>query len=64
MPSVEFDQIIITEYGTPKSNFLSDEDDILFDDVEEIRNNWKGFAFSPEEIFDILRGLIKLEDLR
>ena len=63
LPSVEFDKIIITEYGIPKNNFLSDEKDILFDDVEEIRNNWEGFAFPPEEIFDILRGLIKLEDL-
>ena len=63
LPFVEFDKIIITEYGISKNNFLWNEKDILFDDFEDIRNNWKGFAFPPEEIFDILRGLIKLEDL-
>ena len=58
--SVSFDEINIVEYGTPKQNF-ADEDDILFDDNEEIRNDWTGEAYEPNEILSILSGLLHQE---
>lgn len=54
LPSVQFDDIIITEYGVPKSTLGNG---ILFDDNEEIRNEWKGKAYEPFEILKILRNL-------
>lgn len=58
--SVSFDEIYIVEYGTPKQDF-ADEDDILFDDNEEIRNEWTGEAYEPSEILSILSGLLHQE---
>lgn len=58
--SVSFDEIYIIEYGTPKQDF-ADEDDILFDDNEEIRNEWTGEAYEPSEILSILSGLLHQE---
>jgi len=58
--SVSFDEIYIVEYGTPKQSF-ADEDDILFDDSEEIRNDWTGEAYEPSEILSILSGLLRQE---
>lgn len=58
--SVSFDEIYIVEYGTPKQDF-ADEDDILFDDSEEIRNDWTGEAYEPSEILSILSGLLRQE---
>lgn len=56
LPSVQFDDIIITEYGIPKSTLGNG---ILFDDNEEIRNEWKGKAYEPFEILKILKELEK-----
>lgn len=56
LPSVQFDDIIITEYGIPKSTLGNG---ILFDDNEEIRNKWKGKAYEPFEILKILKELEK-----
>lgn len=53
LPSVNFDEIHIVSYGTPKSNF-GDENSILFDDEERNRNDWNGIAYEPNEIFNIL----------
>ena len=58
--SVSFDDIYIVEYGTPKQNF-ADETDILFDDNEEVRNDWTGKAYEPSEILSILSGLLHQE---
>lgn len=58
--SVSFDEIYIVDYGTPKQDF-ADEDDILFDDNEEIRNDWTGEAYEPSEILSILSGLLHQE---
>lgn len=54
--AVEFDEIIIVEYGTPKESFAT-ENDILFDDEEINRINWKGQAFGVEDILGVLEGL-------
>ena len=58
--SVSFDEIYIVDYGTPKQDF-AEEDDILFDDNEEIRNDWTGQAYEPSEILSILSGLLRQE---
>lgn len=57
LPSVRFDQITIVSYGIPKSTFARSENDILFDDELNNRLEWKGNAYSPERIVEILRSL-------
>jgi len=61
LTSVSFDILEIVDYGTPKQNFLKSEEDILFDDNEEIRNDWTGEAYEPSEILSILSGLLHQE---
>ena len=60
LKSVSFDEIYIVDYGTPKQDF-ADETDILFDDNEDIRNEWTGQAYEPSEILSILSGLLYQE---
>ena len=57
--SVDWDEIHMVKYGTPKTKFRKAANDILFDDVEEIRKKWGERAYSPEEIFSVLRELMK-----
>ena len=55
LKSVQFDEIYIVKYGTPKSSVASGFG-ILFDDEERNRNEWsKGRAYPPEKIFEILK---------
>lgn len=56
--SVSFDEIHIVSYGLPKEGFMTATDDILFDDCEEIRNEWDGEAYEPSEILKVLKELI------
>lgn len=53
LPSVNFDEIYIVPYGTPKEKFNFDNG-ILFDDEEKNRMNWGSSAYEPKEIFKIL----------
>ena len=55
LASVKWNEIQIVEYGTPKSSMMQNKNDILFDDEEDNRKNWQGQAFSPDEMFTILR---------
>lgn len=57
LPSVDFDEIKIVPYGTPKGEVVNDPDGILFDDEENNRINWPGTAFGVDNIIEILRGL-------
>lgn len=57
LASVDFDEINIVPYGTPKQTFAHTDLDILFDDEEQNRENWTGQAFGVDNILDILRGL-------
>ena len=53
LASVQFDQIDIIAYGTPKGE---GREGILFDDEERNRLEWlEGEAFPPEKIFEILK---------
>lgn len=57
LPSVNWDNVEIVPYGTPKERFCFTENDILFDDEEQNRNNWKGFAYKETEIFTVLKSI-------
>lgn len=57
LKSVRWDEIHIVEYGTPKENFRTSIDDILFDDDERNRAEWGEMAFSEKELFEVLRML-------
>ena len=57
LPSVTFDNIYIVPYGTPKHEVTKARNAILFDDEERNREEWllhKGYAFTPDKIFDLL----------
>lgn len=55
--SVHFDFIEIVKYGTPKSFVVTNENDILFDDEAQNRNDWTGKAHDVHNIFEVLRSL-------
>lgn len=57
LASVNFDEIHVVPYGTPKANFVSSANDILFDDEEPNRKAWSGKAYAESEIFEILASL-------
>ena len=56
--SVTFDYIHITAYGVPKEFWMTTQEDILFDDNEQIRNDWRGVAYTPDKILSVLKDLI------
>lgn len=55
--SVEFSEIHIVDYGTPKSTFAKNPNAILFDDEEKNRKEWKGIAYDVENILEVLKGV-------
>jgi 5'(3')-deoxyribonucleotidase len=58
--SVQFDNIVIVPYGTPKSTCVGRSDlGILFDDEQKNRTEWRGASAEPSEIFEILKGILK-----
>lgn len=56
--SVKFNTIDIVAYGTRKENFITSENDILFDDEEQNRKNWTGKAFTEKEIMKTLKKVL------
>lgn len=56
LSSVNFDEIHIVPYGTPKQNFAT-VNDVLFDDEAKNRENWIGKAFDVDSIIEILKGM-------
>lgn len=57
LASINFDEIKIVPYGTPKEKTVDFPKGILFDDEEKNRKNWKGQAFDETEILEILKAL-------
>lgn len=57
LKSVNFDEIKIVPYGTPKEKIVDYPNGILFDDEEQNRKNWKGRAFDETKILEILKAL-------
>lgn len=57
LKSVNFDEIHLVRYGTPKSK-VALNDGILFDDEERNRKEWsRGKAYAPDMIFKILKDI-------
>ena len=59
LPSVKWDEIIITSYGVNKWETCGAG--ILFDDEDKNRNTWGGAAYEPNEIFNILMEIVKAD---
>lgn len=58
LKSVQFDEIRIGKYGTPKSTMVNDKNGILFDDEEPNRIEWKGTSHNVDNIIEVLKGII------
>lgn len=56
LPSVRFNEMHIVCYGYPKELFKN-EGDILFDDEAKNRLDWGSGAYTPDEIFTVLKAL-------
>ena len=59
LKSVQWDAIKIVNYGTNKYSICGGG--ILFDDEERNRNDWHDTAYTPENIFPMLKELLKGE---
>ena len=57
LPSVNWDEVHIVPYGTPKEQFCTTSADILFDDEERNRTNWTGRAYDVHNILEVLSTL-------
>jgi hypothetical protein len=57
LPSVNWDEIHVVPYGTPKQSFARSDADVLFDDEERNRSNWTGTAYDVNNIFGVLASL-------
>lgn len=57
LSAVEWDEIHIVKYGTPKHKVANYPNGILFDDEIDNRENWLGNAYDVENILEILREL-------
>ena len=57
--SVKFNEINIVKYGYNKSHFCNSAEDILFDDEEKNRNEWKGIACTEKNLIKKMRVLLK-----
>ncbi len=57
--SVEFDEIKIVPYGTPKATVVEYPSGLLFDDEEQNRTAWLGTACNVDNILGTLETLIK-----
>ena len=58
LPSIQFDEIKIVAYGTPKSEVVDFPEGILFDDEIANRFEWKGDSYDPTLLLEILRDLL------
>lgn len=55
--SIQWNEIHIVKYGTPKQEVAQDKNGILFDDEEYNRTNWKGTAYDVNSIIEILKSI-------
>lgn len=53
--AVQFDEVHIVEYGTPKQTLGNG---ILFDDEEPNRMNWIGKAYNVNDIIETLKAIV------
>jgi len=57
LPSVDWDEIHIVPYGTPKASVVDFPMGVLFDDEKPNREAWSGEAFDVDSILETLRAL-------
>jgi hypothetical protein len=57
LKSVNFDEVHIVKYGTPKVQFKKNRADVLFDDECGNRAEWGENAFDVNDIIEILKGM-------
>lgn len=57
--SVDFDEIKVVPYGTPKATVVDHPSGLLFDDEEQNRSAWLGTACDVDNILGTLETLIK-----
>ena len=55
LASVKFDFIAVVPYGYNKAAFADDEQDVLFDDEDKNREDWRGVAYDVGNILEILK---------
>ena len=63
LPSVEWDEIYIVPYGTPKYEVVKNPDGVLFDDESRNRIDWRGIAFGEDNLIEILKALLKMREV-
>lgn len=59
--SVEWDEVKIVPYGTPKSDVVEHPNGVLFDDEERNRKEWgsgEGMAFNVNAIIETLKAMV------
>lgn len=57
LKSVNWNEVHIVEYGTPKHNIVRYPNGILFDDENKNRNEWTGTAYDEKEILNVLKAI-------
>ena len=57
LKSVEWNEVVIVPYGTPKHEVVEVVGGILFDDEMPNRANWVGTAYDVDNIIGVLKGL-------
>lgn len=57
--AVQFDEVHIVPYGTPKETVVRFNQGILFDDEEQNRKNWTGTAYDVQNILETLNALLQ-----
>ena len=57
LPSVHWDEITVIPYGTPKTLYCYDVEDVLFDDEEPNRKSWAGKSYDVNNILEVLKNI-------
>ena len=58
LPQVVFDEFVIMDYSCNKASSVKDPFGILFDDDKFVRKFWPGKAYSPEDMFLVLKKIL------
>ena len=56
--SVQWNEVHIVAYGTPKHNIVGYPNGILFDDEIHNRNMWTGTAYDVQDIVEVIKELL------
>jgi hypothetical protein len=59
LKSVQWDEVHIVPYGTPKHDIVGYPNGILFDDEVHNRNMWTGTAYDVQDIVGIIKELLR-----